>query len=321
MAKKNIVTNEKKETQLRPEIYQTNPLINARKGMDIMELRIFSLGLSGINPHISTKDKYYDEEFKEIFITPKKLVEIFGNPKYLNELKKACKNLFNAMITLDSEDGGWELHHIFHVIKYKPKQGLFIQFDDTMKPYILNLFESGGYTKINIEQIFPLSSTYAWRIVELLLQYQGTKKKILNRKITVEDIRFSLAVPEGSYKDMSSFKKNVLDNPIKEINSKTFYSVSYETVKVNRKIVAFNLYMDISKAERMKNNEEMTLNATKIINFDSIRKLIEVGFQERTAKKIHNLCEDDDDCMNRLNYALEQMKKYEAKNKIANKHL
>lgn len=62
MYKKNSVKTPK-ESVLRKDIYQANPLINARKGMNIVELRIFALGLQGINPHRSSKDKFYGEEF------------------------------------------------------------------------------------------------------------------------------------------------------------------------------------------------------------------------------------------------------------------
>ena len=314
------IKNELKETQLRKEIYQTNPLINARKGMGIMELRIFSIGLSGINPHISKKDKYFDEDFKEMFITPKKLVELFGNPKYLNELKKVCKNLFNTTITLDIEEDGWELCHVFQKITYKPKKGLFLRFDDTMKPYILNLFEAGGYTRITLSQLFYLSSAYAWRIVELMLQFQGTKKRIITRKFKVDELRFLLNVPENSYKTMTNFKKNVLDNPIDEINNKTDYVVTYESVKDKNKIVAFTISMDTYKVRKLEKDKILDLNIIRNQNTtESIKKLKEIGFTDQTAKKIYEVCKDEKDCLNRIKYALEQVKKYENRGEVVNK--
>ena len=75
---------------LRKDIYQSNPLIQARKDFDVIGMRIFFLGLQGLNPHFSENDKYFDENFNKLFIPTKKLVEIFGgNTKYLIELKKA----------------------------------------------------------------------------------------------------------------------------------------------------------------------------------------------------------------------------------------
>ncbi len=238
-----------KESPLRKDIYQSNPLINARKGMDIIELRIFSLGLQGLNPHRSLKDKFYDKEFPLTFIPTIKLVEIFGNTWYLHDLEKICDKLFNAKITLNDDDGSFEMFHIFQRLKYKPKEGLYIKFDDLMKPYILELFQSKGYTKINIEQIFPLMSTYSVRLVELLLQFQGTKKKILSRKIDIDNLRFVLNVPDNAYIDrMDNFKKNVIEKPIAEINKKTKYKMDYCPIKTGKKVTDFVFYMDISKS-------------------------------------------------------------------------
>ena len=309
-----------KETPLRKEIYQTNPLINARKGMNIIELRIFALGLSGINPHISEKDKYYDEEFEVIYIKPKKLIETFGNPKYLNELEKTCEKLFNVTIKLNDEDDGWELYHVFRMMKYKKKEGLYLQFDDKMKPFILNLFQSGGYTKIALSQLFPLSSAYAWRLVELMLQFKGTKKKLITRTISIENLKFLLDVPDNAYKSqMGNFKKNVLEKPINEINSKTNYHISYETIKEKNRVSAFKILMDISKAEKLEQDENFELNLISEAEPKSIKKLNDIGYNKNAAKKIYEYCDGDDDCLKRISYALELVKKYERKGKTINK--
>ena len=308
------------ETKLRKEIYQTNPLINARKGMSIMGLRIFALGLSGVNPHISEKDKYYDEEFEVIYIKPKKLVEIFGNPKYLNELDKTCEKLFNVTIKLNDEDDGWELYHVFRMMKYKKKEGLYLQFDDKMKPFILNLFQSGGYTKIALSQLFPLSSTYAWRLVELMLQFKGTKKKLITRTISIENLKFLLDVPSDAYKgQMGNFKKNVLEKPINEINSKTNYHISYETIKDKNRVSAFKILMDISKADILEQVEEYELHLMSEAEPRAIKKLNDIGYSRNAAKSIYDCCDGDEDCLKRISYALDLVKKYERKGKSVNK--
>ena len=235
--------------------------------MDIIELRIFTLGLQGLNPHFSINDKFYDKEFPMTFIPTVKLVKIFGNTWYLHDLEKICDKLFDAKITFNDYDGGFEMLHIFQKLKYKPKKGLYIKFDDLMKPYILELFQSNGYTKINIEQIFPLMSTYAVRLVELLLQFQGTKKKILSRKINIDDLRFALNVPDDAYINrMDNFKKNIIEKPLAEINKKTKYKMDYSTIKTGKKITDFIFYMDISNSlESERNHLSKKLIKTKFV--------------------------------------------------------
>ena len=301
----------RKETFLRKDIYQANPLINARKGMDITELRIFALGLRGINPHRSAKDKFYDKEFPITFIPTSRLTEIFGNTKYLHDLKNVCDKMFDAKITLNYENGGFELLHIFQRLKYEPREGLYIQFDNNMKPYILDLFQSNGYTKINIEQIFPLMSAYAVRLVELLLQFQGTKQKRLSRKMNIEDLRFALNVPEDSYADrMDNFRKKVIEEPINEINKKTEYEMSYSIIKTGRKVTGFEFFMDISKTLEVEK-----LNALKDYGDDDIddvraaiiEAIMSHGIKEKDARELWNMCRNTEDCVNRLAYAEEEL--------------
>ena len=302
---------------LRKDIYQANPLINARKGMDITELRIFALGLQGINPHRSSKDKFYDEEFKPIFVPTSDLTKIFGNTWYLHDLKKICDKMFDSKITLNYENGGFELLHIFQRLKYEPKEGLYIQFDNNMKPYILDLLQSKGYTKINIEQIFPLMSAYAVRLVELLLQFQGTKQKKLVRKIDIDDLRFALNVPENAYTDrMSNFRKKVIDDPISEINEKTEYEMSYSVIKTGKRVTGFEFYMDITKAletERLNSLKEHDKDEVKASIIESIMRH---GIREKDARELWDICHGTEDCVNRLIYAEEEL--YRQKDSVNN---
>lgn len=106
--------------------------------MDTIELRLFMLGLRGINHHLSPNDKLYDTEFKEIFIPTAKLTEIFGNTAYLHELDKICDKLFDAKIRLRFEDGGW-VYQLFRKMHYVPSEERYIHFENLLRPYLLEL--------------------------------------------------------------------------------------------------------------------------------------------------------------------------------------
>lgn len=300
------MTKKKEETALvlRKDVYQSNPMIQARKDFDVIGMRIFFLGLRGLNPHFSENDKFFDGEFNRLFIPTSRLVELFGgNTKYLHELKKACTKLFDAIVELNYDDGGFKLMHMFDELEYKPKEGLYLQFSRKMRPYILDLFQSRGYTRINVEYLFKLSSPYAVRILELLLQYQNIKafKEMMEikRTLTLEELRFALNVPENAYSDrMNNFRKYVLDDPIKEINTRTPYIVRYEPIKEGRKVVAFEFTMYTYKVP------VEALNGYKPdFTNDAIKLLCSLGFNEQTAKAIFQKCADVQDCFSRVNRA------------------
>ena len=289
---------------LRNTIYQSNPLIQSKKDFDIIGMRIFLLGLRGLNPHFSEKDKFFDADFKEMFIPTDKLTELFGgNTRYLHDLENVCDKMFRTVIKIHPSDGGFELYHLFRKLKYVPRKGLYIWFDDLLRPYILDLFESKGYTKLNVKYLFCLSSPYAVRLLELMLQYQNIKSykalQEIKRKFTVEELRFSLNVPENAYVDrIDNFRTRVLDVAIKEINNRTPYILRYETVKAGRCVVAFDFTMDTFNVPV----EEIDGYEPNFSN-DAIELLHSMGFSEKASQAIFKRCCDVHDCFSRINRA------------------
>ena len=227
---------------VRNDVYQSNLLIQARKDFDLTSMRIFILGLQGLNPHFSPDDKFFDEEFKEIFFPASKLAESLGSTRCLPELKVACSKLFNATIELE-RNGSTLLSRLFRKLEYVPGKGLLLCFDDILKPYLLNLSEAHSYTRIDAKLLLTLSSTYAIRLLEVMLQYRNFEKFKIRREIIrtlkVSELRFMLNVPEGTYQGrLNNFKKFVLENPVREINERTNYRMSLQTIKSGRQIVA-----------------------------------------------------------------------------------
>ena len=317
------VTRNKKPSKGRELVYQGNPLIQSRKQFSTVGMRLFILGLMTLNPHLSKNDKYFDKEFPSAHISTNELTRVFGNTRYLEMLKAECDKLFNSSVTLDYKNGGFKLMHIFDVLEYLQNDGLYIQFDAKMKEYLLELVE-GGYTALNIEQIFKLTSTYAVRLIELCMQYRNmTKNNVITRSLTVEELRFYLNVPEDAYEGrMSNFRKYVLDEPIAEIARITDFRMSYQVEKEGRRIKHFVFELDLSKiAEK-----------TFSINFEEVEKLpenapyadvqgelIKQGFSAKSAQEILKEVGDNVEVGLRLEYALKSLPEYEKKSPIKNK--
>ena len=233
---------------LEKEVVQANPLIEARKHMNLSEMRLFLLGLQGIKPNISTDGNIHDVEFHDIWVSPSQLERLFsGKTASITNLKRHIKSAYNGFIELAFDGGGFGLRHIYAKMDYFPQKGPLIKFDDEMKPYILDILNQ-SYTRYALKHVFPLSSEYGWRIMELLLEYQGYLKKgkpFIYRKFTLSEIRFLLNVPEGLYEGrLDNFRVRVLDTPIREINEKTIYHVWYDAYKEGRKIAGFTFYME-----------------------------------------------------------------------------
>lgn len=252
-------------------IVQTNPLVEARKKMNVTEMRLFVLGLQGIKPYIKDGVEH-DIEFPETLISSSELEEIFRFTSGVANVRRQIEHAFDGKIIIHYNNGGFELNHIYQTLKYEPGVGLHIKFDDKMKPYILSILNQ-QYTSYQMKEIFPLSSEYAWRIMELLQEKRGYFDKGEDKvyvETTLEDLRFYLNVPEGAYEGrMSNFRRFVLDLPIKEINEKSHYHVWYETIKQGRNIRKFVLWMEEKERQEGK-KKKIEIDAGKQDIYDKL---------------------------------------------------
>ena len=306
-----------KETPMRDLVAQSNQIIQSSKKFDLMGLRLFLIGLMSLNPHYSENDKYYDEDFPRVLVSPQKLIEIFGNNTYLHDLQDSCTKLFGAHIVLPLEHGGWRLVHLFDTLEYVPNEGLHICFDERMKPYLLDFVKANGYTIVSAEQLFRLSSPYGVRLLEMLLQFRNIRPggRVIKRSVDIINLRFILDVPTGAYEGrMNNFRKFVLDEPIREINVKTDYRMSYKVVKTGRKVTGFEFTLDTSKVPTGFSGEEYVIPD----NWNVLKKLKSLGFGEKAAKNILDKCDDATDCIARTDYAIQALERQKKKSPVKN---
>ena len=294
------------------QVVQTNPLIEARKYMNLSEMRLFILGLQGVKPHIKD-DTVYDVEFHETWVSPTELKSLFANNDgSVNNMKRHIKNAFDGKIELSDGYGGYMLYHIYNKMHYVQDKGLLIKFDDEMKPYILDIVGK-AYTTYSIKTMFPLSSEYAWRLLESLLEYQGYFKKGKKKvycELSLDEVRFRLNVPEGQYAGrMSNFRSRVLDLPIKDINEKTEYKVWYDVMKTGRKVTGFRFWLEKKQEEKQITAKTDTKIEDDSKIYDESQKLydrlVNRGVSARKAKSIIKKY-DLSVVENNLKYAVQQ---------------
>ena len=308
--------------------YQLNPLIEAQKGFDVMATRLFYLGLQDINPHITQNDRFYDEEFPDTVIPPSELAKIFGHTQYLTEIDRATDKLIGRYISIKM-DGGFDKYTIFQHIKYKPEKGLFIKFNEDMRPFILDIYKSYkkyGFTKIEMQQIFVLGSAYAMRLLELLLQYRSKAANgIIERIIDIDDLRTMLNVPPDAYKRrIGNFKQKVLDSPIQDINKNTQYYVSYETIKKGRSVCGFKFFCNCNRVSSDSDytetiDSQQGTEITGIKGFPALPegqgedekiyiKLAHYGFSQKNIQMLLETCGSMDELARRLEYGEKRAK-------------
>ena len=249
-------------------VYQSNPLVESRRDFSLIETRLFYIGLRDIAPKLTSKNTPWQgghKDFPHTFIPAKDLIEIFGNDKYYNTLKNICRDFAKKTVEIKGvEDGDYEIYPVFAELSYKKSKGLTLEFNSKMAPWLLELADK-PFTKLPFEQVWALRSSYAIRILELVLQYQNTKTH--ERIISLDDLKQYLGMPLDSYEGRTDmFRRRVVEGSVKDINEKTSYKVEYDNVKDGRKIVGFKfkLYLPAElKKEKQKKQSRKALDMVK----------------------------------------------------------
>ena len=229
-------------------VYQANPLVESRRDFSLIETRLFYIGLRDIVPKLTNKETSwqggYYKDFPTTMIPAQVLVEMFGNRKYYSTLKDICRNFAKKTVEIKTlDDGDYEIYPVFAGLSYKKGTGLKLEFNPKMIPWLLDLADK-PFTKLPFEQVWALRSSYAIRILELVLQYQNTKTH--ERTISIEDLKQYLGMSLDSYEGRNNtFKEKVVLGSIKDINEKTSYKVEVETIKEGRKIIAFKFKLHL----------------------------------------------------------------------------
>lgn len=302
------------------QIYQANPLIESCKNMDLNEGRLFYLGLMELKPQLLAEQEQQD--FKTILVPTNEIIRLFGGHKdYYRRLKGIARRLMARTIGIKENEEEEEFHwiNLFSTMEFdKKKGGLRIKFNIDMKPYVLQLADK-PYTRIAAKTIFALSSMYAIRLIELMLQYQDAPSVklsgVIERELSLQEIRKYLQVPENSYKEMRDFKRYVLDAPIRDINESTRYIFNYTPVKTGHRITSFRFSLEIPEEEDIKTVQEliaykkessqMKMTAADTETTDMVALLRSYGVGKIVARRLANEFPEET-IRNNIRYALEQ---------------
>ena len=240
----------KKESNLikYEEIKISNNLINIlnQSGLKISEHKLINAMLSKIAPQ--------DMEFK---LTKISLWEIqkLCNFSYNNSqrtVKEATINLSNKTLYI-TEDGIVMPFPLFKTLKYNNNVLLF-QFDDNLKPFLLNLKEN--FIQKELQELQESENEYALRLDMLFTMVinKNNKYKTLEDKINKPTrIRYDISLLkeilgiENKYPQFKEFNRNVLKTAQEEINNLGFYNISIEKENKNKQCVAVIFYVYLGK--------------------------------------------------------------------------
>ena len=229
-----------------------NSISKSRRALKIDEERVLYLSLSRLN--LDSATDYADENERTVKVSLKEIRELYGGRSYKTRLRDTCKNLEGKVIEVYVSAGKWKRRVVFSGFEFDDEAGfLGITYNKDIMPYLNAI--SQGYTKFILQDVFVLSSQYAVRLLELMMQYrnwtqhrQGNK---IYRDISISDLRGYLGLDgiytgeKKKYERLCDFRRYCLIKPIDEINKKTGYKMSYEEIKSGRVTSSIRFCLEI----------------------------------------------------------------------------
>lgn len=219
-------------------IVKDNALIQASYTLDLSEQRLILLAIiearnSGLGITHDTLLRIHASSYSKYFKVNDKTAYTM--------LKDASKGLFDRYVTYHDKNPKNGKDRSFHCrwvdkVGVEPDSGIvYMRFTSDVVPLITRLEKQ--YTSYDITEVANLTSTYAIRLYELIIQWREVG---VTQKYNIDELRSKLGVEPEQYKTMCNFKIKVLDKAINQINEHTDITVKYEQHKTGRKITAIS---------------------------------------------------------------------------------
>ena len=237
-------------------VVKDNALINASYYLSLTEQRLILLAII----QARAEKKTTGNEFK---VKVSSYINAYGvaDATAYEAIQKATETLRTRYFTfervVDGEPERVVSNWVQSIAYAENSSYIKIKFTDDVMPLITKLEKH--FTSYQLEQVKDLTSIYAIRLYEMIIQWRATGK---TQQIPIDELRYKLGIEPDQYKQMVNFKKKVLDFAINQINEHTDIKASYEQHKQGRSITGFTFSFKQKPKPKVKGVEASRDEAT-----------------------------------------------------------
>ncbi len=237
-------------TDKRILVSKANELIAASYSLSVREQRLLLAAISLIYPKV--------EMPKEIIVTAEYYNSIFNVVNPWRDMNEGAKKLFDRFVIFENDLEHGKLHWLSEIGSAKQQGHVRIVFTDGMLPYLSLL--STRFSSYDLRRIAKLSSIYAIRIFEMLIQFQSTGFL----SIGIDALKTRLNLSPG-YDRIDNLRSKLLAPSLEDINEHTGLNVVYEILYQGRKAttVVFKFSDSWVTYPASKKNEKVVSNQSK----------------------------------------------------------
>lgn len=275
-------------------VVKTNWLNEALQNLSLIEIRIIQLAI--VDARESGRGLSTD---KPLTISAKRYAEAFqvqAKNAYAN-IKKAEDTLFKRQFTFLDVDGKPVKSRWVQDVKYLDERG---EIELCFTRYVVaGISRIDGaidfFTKYLLSNTIKFKSVYSVRLYEILTQWKNADQRRMPI-FELQKFREQLGVEDFQYSVIKDFKKRVLDKAIKEINTHSDLTVSYEQER-GREIVGFRFKIIENKTENTAfkmTDKQISFYSNKLAQLGDLSLLADEGSSyDEFASKIANELKDE----------------------------
>lgn len=216
------------------KVVKANDLVRrARYDLNLTELKVFAYVLSKIKPN--------DTEGQEYVFNVKDYCQVCGldykNGGNYNHIKSALKNLRDKSFWMIDENGrevtvGW-----LSKAKIERSSGkIVVKLDEDIQKYVIQLYNN--YTQYSLLSTLPMTSSYSFRMYELLQSYAFTKEHTFD----IDDLKRQVGATQ--YSNFKDFRRKVMEISTREINNFTDLEIMWEPITKGKKVIQVKFYIN-----------------------------------------------------------------------------
>jgi len=217
-------------------VTMSNALTRAGHGLTLPEKRMIMCAVAQLD---SCKRIPYGEVLRTK-ITASDYAELFDldpNSAY-EQLKNGAKVLYSRSVTFFEaahKRGGKDLVKVqmrwIGSARYQEGEAwVELAWWPDLLPHLVGLRQQ--FTSYQLKQASALRSVYSWRLLELLMRFEGTGWA----EYTIEDFCASMEASEKTAADFGKIRTKIIEPAIKELTQKDGWLIEYKTIKRGRKV-------------------------------------------------------------------------------------
>lgn len=225
-------------------VIKSNTLVSASYHLNLSEIRLLDIALAALSEY-EEEEKYLTTAPDFIEIRADEYAQLYGVTveQAYTALREASEQLFSRYFRYQVKADGYpsftEERKARWVgeIGYRKGEGVVTLSFTKALVKLAGQFKTGGeFTRYHVEQKAPLTSIYAHRLYEMMMQWRKSQQVPY---VSYQELRTRFEIGSKEYERMSNFKSRVLEPALKQINDLTDIKVSYIQEKKGRSIVGF----------------------------------------------------------------------------------